>query len=283
MLAYIIADLIAARALEGYTTPNARIFCDKCDVWNDPTLGKKTHVWKRLRARFDYDQWTSYDVADTKAYATAYLHARPEDRKKLYTTNGWRWVPFWDLPYFNPHKQVATEPAHAVGINGVSWLCRIGLKLSDNDAKHKAHVGEAFELAQFPEPVDPSRDWAKYGTNELKRIRNLLVEPITIELSEEPGQDVEEDDDNDDNYDEPIGPSESDFSRKHLTPESLTSRLMGFHLPSLRHVHSILLNDEPKAKKAGYAAAIVDWVSTMLYGHENNAQMSLAHGSTPPQ
>lgn len=97
----LIADLLGARHLAGFTFPGHRLFCSYCGLPRD------------LIDDFDLESWPRRSNEEHRRRSQRWLNAATtEDRQRLTDKYGLRWSAFTDLPYWDPFRQVPVDILH---------------------------------------------------------------------------------------------------------------------------------------------------------------------------
>ncbi|KAG8939771.1 hypothetical protein FRC04_005977 [Tulasnella sp. 424] len=101
IIALLIADLLGARHMAGFTFPGHRLFCSYCMLPRD------------RMDDFDIQLWPTHSTQQTRKFSQRWLAASSrEDRDRLTETYGIRWSALNDLPYWDPLRQVIIDNLH---------------------------------------------------------------------------------------------------------------------------------------------------------------------------
>jgi hypothetical protein len=108
-LLLLVADILAARQMGGFTAITSSLFCTCC----------------KLRSKdienFEIDTWEPRDSASHRAHAIEWLHARTvTDREAYFKTNSVRYSELLELPYWQAIEYTTLDSMHAHWINSIS-------------------------------------------------------------------------------------------------------------------------------------------------------------------
>jgi hypothetical protein len=153
MLAPSASDMLAARAIYGFTSATSAFFCMSCPM----TLDKIEDV--------DLKNWGRRDFEAHKKHAFEWKKAQTaNDQKELATKHGIRFTPLLELPYFGPHHFDAVEPMHIV-MGLIEHHCRVLLRI---DVEHEGGDGSGPRMEG---PAVSKKNWLSLQNN----LRELLA------------------------------------------------------------------------------------------------------------
>jgi hypothetical protein len=142
-VAYITADLVAARHIAGLASPTSNWLCSTCGLYG------RQKVWD-----VDWAGWPLRNRDDMEKVAQSWRDASSEQsREKIWQEHGIRWSELWLLPYFNPTKMLVVDAMHCLLLGLVQYYCR-----------HVLHLHEDTDLQAKPTAFD--WDWEEYNEND---------------------------------------------------------------------------------------------------------------------
>ena len=113
ILVPVVSDMLAARQAGGFASPTATNFCTCCSL--------KIQDIENL----DKSTWPERDVVEHIQHAKCWREAETlEEQDALFKSNGIRWSPLLDLPYWNPILFTAIEPMHVFDVGLFQNHCR---------------------------------------------------------------------------------------------------------------------------------------------------------------
>ncbi|KAJ3779026.1 hypothetical protein FB446DRAFT_630821, partial [Lentinula raphanica] len=120
-------DAKSAKPANGLLDVTSHIFCHVCKCWHAVHLG-----------RTDCEQWVRADDNYLREGAQKWHNAEcSEDRKFIEDCFGTRTSELWRLPYWQPSRQVVSEPMHTAYLNVVQRYCREVLGLDNPNDRRK--------------------------------------------------------------------------------------------------------------------------------------------------
>jgi hypothetical protein len=156
-------DLIAARETAGFKLPKSHFYCAVCDCHGYKTLG-----------RYDHQHWHRRTRADLHQRAQTWRNASTvAERKRLWDAHGVRWTCLWELPYWDPTRQLVIDGMHCLFENMAKYHSEL-LGLSYNDVL-KADLPAAFHHS-FAVPPKRAR-LTVLERKDIHRIHSLLQAP----------------------------------------------------------------------------------------------------------
>ncbi|KAJ3832146.1 hypothetical protein F5878DRAFT_495710, partial [Lentinula raphanica] len=107
-------DAKSAKPANGLLDITSHLFCHVCKCWHAVHLG-----------RTDCEHWVRVDDDYLREGARLWHNAEcSEDRKFVEDCFGTRTSELWRLPYWQPSRQVVSEPMHTAYLNVVQRYCR---------------------------------------------------------------------------------------------------------------------------------------------------------------
>jgi hypothetical protein len=139
-----VCDLPGARKLSGLSSETSNHFCSICDL-----TGMKRNV-----GRHDIETWRKRKVKEIRQHAERWRDAPTmKEQQKLYDRHGVAWSELYNLPYYDPTRQLTVDAMHCVLEGLVSFHFRRVLKLTSADANSKPVPPPAFTHF-FRKPLD---------------------------------------------------------------------------------------------------------------------------------
>ena len=155
MLAPSASDMLAARAIYGFTSTTSKLFCMNCPI----TLNRIEDV--------DLENWGCRDFEAHKKHAFEWKMAETTGKQqKLAEKHGIRFTPLLELSYFGPHHFEAVEPMH-IAMNLIEHHCRVLLLI---DEKHDGGDGSG---ARMQGPTVSKKNWLSLQ-NDLKQLLDVF-------------------------------------------------------------------------------------------------------------
>ncbi|KAJ3765627.1 hypothetical protein FB446DRAFT_709311 [Lentinula raphanica] len=154
-----IADLLASKKFTGFDSPSAKYFCTWC------TLSKEDVE------SLDYNSWILQNGNTVRAQAQAWKNATTLSKKdKLFKQNGIRWIPQYNIPYFDPVLHVVLGMMHNVLEGHLEFHLRELWGLGRTEKKEKQLTKEETE-------VEEDEEFSEMDTEEaLSELENLAEE-----------------------------------------------------------------------------------------------------------
>ncbi|KAJ3755182.1 hypothetical protein EV360DRAFT_50186 [Lentinula raphanica] len=154
-----IADLLASKKFTGFGSPSAKYFCTWC------TLSKEDVE------SLDYNSWILRNGNTVRAQAQAWKNATTlSEKDKLFKQNGIRWIPQYNIPYFDPVLHVVLGMMHNVLEGHLEFHLRELWGLGRTEKKEKQLTKEETE-------VEEDEEFSEMDTEEaLSELEDLAEE-----------------------------------------------------------------------------------------------------------
>lgn len=103
--------------------------------------------------RYDYKEWTKKDVEEMRQKAEMWKNASSVDeQEEIWKMSGTRWSEMWNLPYWNPIRQLIIDAMHCLLEGLIHTHFRHILRLSDHAADSKPHLTPAVHVSLKVQP-----------------------------------------------------------------------------------------------------------------------------------
>ncbi|PIL30343.1 hypothetical protein GSI_07528 [Ganoderma sinense ZZ0214-1] len=199
-IALVVCDLPAARKTSQLAASTSMIFCSVCNCWD--VRDHRGHIireWRKLRGRYDYEQWQPRDIEVLRKAAADWRDAPSvSDQEKIFAVHGVRWSPLWRLPYWDPSRQllhgaaVHSDPARPPAF---VWEFAMPDVFEDADSHGAQDTDEVQE--DIPDGmVDRDADaileqtWSEKELKDLRSIHGALTAELCDEGEPAPGRGI---------------------------------------------------------------------------------------------
>jgi hypothetical protein len=218
-VAAVVCDLPAARKASAMAGHSSHFYCSACDCYHLST-----------RHRTDFESWLPRDHHILRAQAEAWRDAKSSaERQNIFDVHGVRWSELWRLSYWNPTKQLVTDPMHCLLEGLAQFHARQLLHLDGTKSTENPPA--------FSGVCPPASAHAHLKNSNVVAINNLLTSPI------------------DGRNDEEI----------QIGLQLLADKLHRKNLPSLAIFAAHLgLNVTSAQTKRGIVKSLIEWVSVSL-------------------
>jgi hypothetical protein len=133
-IAAVVCDLPAARQAAQMAGHQSHFYCTVCSCHHRSTLG-----------RTDYQDWMNRDVEQMRKHAEMWRDAKTvAEQVKIFNKYGVRWSELWNLPYWDPTRQLVVDSMHCLFEGLVHTHVREILGLSTATASEKEAITFAF-------------------------------------------------------------------------------------------------------------------------------------------
>src|SRR3954451_2183423 len=133
-IAAVVCDLPAARQAAQMAGHQSHFYCTVCSCHHRSTLG-----------RTDYQDWMNRDVEQIRKRAEMWRDAKTvAEQVKIFNKYGVRWSELWNLPYWDPTRQLVVDSMHCLFEGLVHTHVREILGLTATTASEKEAITFAF-------------------------------------------------------------------------------------------------------------------------------------------
>ncbi|KAJ3780589.1 hypothetical protein GGU10DRAFT_279114 [Lentinula aff. detonsa] len=191
-----IADLLASKKFTGFGSPSAKYFCTWCTLTKEDIES------------LDYNSWQLRDGDTVRAQAQAWKNARTlSEKESLFKQNGIRWIPQYNIPYFDPVLHVVLGMMHNVLEGHLEFHLRELWGLGRTEKKEKQLFQEEAELegdenfseidteealSELEDLAEELREWNQSSSGSLSSLASQATE---WNISNVPQDDEENDPD----------------------------------------------------------------------------------------
>jgi hypothetical protein len=168
-----VADLPAARKVSQMSSARSHFYCSICLCYHLSTL-----------RRTDYGDWNRRDPAELRRRAEEWRNASSlADQEKIFAEHGVRWSVMWDLPYWDPTRQLAVDSMHCL-LEGIAHhhirkvLCLTTEPAARAGIPAFSHAFKTYQPEDGAQPVLNDRE-----IKQVIQIHKLLVAPCKDRLN----------------------------------------------------------------------------------------------------
>ena len=227
-----VCDLPAACHLAALAGTGSHFLCSACNCYHRASYG-----------RTDFEKWVSRDKDKLRQYAEQWRDARTTaECKRLFKTYGIRYSELWQLPYWDPTRQLVVDSMHCILEGLVQHHVRNLLGLTSDNSSPPEVKPPTFHH-NF-DPLDPEMAAALSMTTkeitQVSAIHLLLVAQV---------------------------PCADDLDHVTMFMDSLQRSLLGKNMVALQYVCralSCVPSKTTRLYKIDYANVLVQWVSDFL-------------------
>ncbi|KAI0338939.1 hypothetical protein BDW22DRAFT_1458214 [Trametopsis cervina] len=236
-----VFDLPGGRKAAGMAGHHSHWFCAICDCYHLETRG-----------RTDCENWTRRDVTSLRAAAHRWRSANTfAERQAIFKNTGVRWSELWELPYWDPTRQLSSEPMHILFEGLAEDHSRGVLVVSAAEASRPLSEPSAFTWDFRAVPSDS--EFTTKEKQQVVKIHTLLTAPL-VELDD------------------------TDHNSTIHDINWLSSRLATINLPVLRFVCEdlqVLPSHTGRIVKAEFVQALCGWRQQQPYRPDEEPAMRL--------